>query len=162
MQGDFEHLSVRPLGLLNEVFQRSDHRKPKGLWFSRGVWNEWVTVHNEALPHGKYHYRYTFELDPQADVLILNVASDQAVREFLGRYGLTPPNTDPRPRGSGIPSVYDVDWSLVASEWDGVTFVGVPTLTSSQLSMYAKNWIACLDIDSGCLWRPKACMKSHP
>jgi hypothetical protein len=115
--------------------------KPYGIWF--GVGPDWLDrlvfgkgpevgypqPHRAMQRRAPKHFVYKLELD-KSEYLIIN--SDSQLKAFSKRYSLGP---------------YDVNWPLVAAEFDGIEISPFLYRVAGE-----HDWYYPWDVASGCTW----------
>ena len=111
-----------------------DSFKPKGLWYSMGT--EWIEFIETAAGMGDRKKDYIYNIDTN-DSTILTLGKENE-KMFLKKYGVKEPTMGKH--------YYSIDWSSVATKWDGVEIL----INPRELDNF---WIwSTWDIASGCIW----------
>jgi hypothetical protein len=108
--------------------------KPKGLWFSFGT--EWVDFIDREYTRNNHSLQNVYDIKTN-DSTILTLGKENE-EQFLNKYGI-------RNKYDNM----DVDWSKVATDWDGVEIIINPRELNER--MLWSTW----DIPSGCIWNIK-------
>lgn len=116
--------------------------KPQGFWWGVGrSWMEWCEQED-------YHvggFIYALAIEDSTILRITNVAELDAFHdEFAVRYRPTV-------------SLWYIDWSEVAKQWDGIEIV--PYLWQRRLGSPASDWYYGWDCASGVTWRPSVVVR---
>ena len=111
--------------------------KPKGLWFSFGT--EWIDFLERSMfsrDEASNMLQHTYDIQTN-DSTILTLGKENE-KQFLNKYGVINKYDN-----------MDVDWSKVATDWDGVEIIINPRELNER--MLWSTW----DIPSGCIWNIK-------
>lgn len=111
--------------------------KPKGLWFSFGT--EWIDFLERSMfsrDEVSNMLQHTYDIQTN-DSTILTLGKENE-KQFLNKYGVINKYDN-----------MDVDWSKVATDWDGVEIIINPRELNER--MLWSTW----DIPSGCIWNIK-------
>ena len=119
------------------ISEQSIDFKPKGLWFSFGT--EWIDFLDRSMftrEEVSNLLQHTYDIQTN-DSTILTLGKENE-EQFLNKYGI-------RNKYDNM----DVDWSKVATDWDGVEIIINPRELNER--MLWSTW----DIPSGCIWNIK-------
>jgi hypothetical protein len=134
---EFRHYSPAEIQTVNDSRQIK-HFKPKGIYFSRGTaWLDW-TVDEGYSPNT---YIYIYELDPQTPPLNILRLDLNTAAAFVAKYEAP---------DDGMSLFHSVDWSRVATEYDGVYIV--PELVHS--GRHHHLW-SSYDVETLVIWSHK-------
>ena len=105
--------------------------KPKGLWFSFGT--EWIDFVEREYTRNNDSLQNVYDIKTN-DSTILTLGKENE-EQFLNKYGI-------RNKYDNM----DVDWSKVATDWDGVEII----INPRELN---ERWLwSTWDVASGCIW----------
>lgn len=145
LAGELLHFSTKPLDRVESMGVEVQCRdaKPAGLWVSVGAaWAEWCVAESFALESLKFVTRV--RLADDANILTLADAAD--LDAFTDQYGVPD-----RTLAVARTLCHDVDWMLVAADFDGIIIA--PYCHERRHSLM---WYYGWDVASGCIWNARA------
>ena len=126
--------SPKPFTEYRPTFEQRVGPKPEGLWYSCGsAWDDWCRSEApERIRRSPYLYRIEVNLSR-----MLVIRNPKEFKEFDSKYKVYD-------RG-----MYDIDWSAVAQDWDGIEICPHMYNLSRRRE---HNWYEGWDVASGCIW----------
>jgi hypothetical protein len=134
--------------------------KPDGTWFCCGGDPDWPTVVHERVRNCCWNETHLQDLKCQTELLLnedrlLKIEDPTELNCFTAKYEY---QRDRRqPDGEDTVKKQAICWTRVAESYDGVILIAP---FRPAYSDYRPEWTKSWDCASGCVWRPKAVLRS--
>ena len=144
------HTSLKPIVDVDDRFLKvqSPRDKPEGLWFTYTP-EKWGNFFYTSLPKEKL-FVYQLKID-NSNFLILD--SIEKINEFNDTF-----ESDKPLFGESYGMIWTApNWLKVKEIYDGVEFPNYEEIRADiDFSDVKNQWLTFIDINSGCLWNPRA------